>query len=164
MGHSTQEKLNDRLTNAQRLVEINKVYPGDGDYRRVLALGFDEETETPAVVYQSAFARGLIFCDSVNNFRDANSYMRLADGPQWEELMTEAREQVIPGALYYHYKKSQDLYRLTYVGLQRDTLETFVAYQAIYGMGLLWIRQLNDFTEQVEGPDGQPTPRFTQKT
>lgn len=58
---------------------------------------------------------------------------------------------------YRHYKG--DEYEVIDVGTHSETGEKLVAYRALYGEGLLWLRPLDMFVEEVEY-EGSKQPRF----
>ena len=58
---------------------------------------------------------------------------------------------------YEHYKKKK--YEVIGVAKHSETLEEMVVYKALYDNGLLWVRPLKMFVEEVE-IDGQKVPRF----
>lgn len=60
--------------------------------------------------------------------------------------------------IYEHYKGKR--YKVLGVALHSETLEELVIYKALYGKGLLWVRPLKMFVEQVT-VDGERKPRFS---
>ena len=58
---------------------------------------------------------------------------------------------------YRHYKG--DEYEVIDVGTHSETGEKLVAYRALYGEGLLWLRPLDMFVEEVEY-EASKQPRF----
>jgi len=58
---------------------------------------------------------------------------------------------------YRHYKG--DEYEVIDVGTHSETGEKLVAYRALYGEGLLWLRPLDMFVEEVEY-EGSKQARF----
>lgn len=80
-----------------------------------------------------------------------------------EELAAEigrAVREVNIGGLYYHYKKPEQSYAVEFVGCLESTEEVCVGYRALYGKGILWVRKMNDFLEEVE-VGGKKVKRFT---
>jgi len=59
--------------------------------------------------------------------------------------------------IYRHYKGKY--YQLLFVAKHSETLEDFVAYQALYGECSYWVRPLAMFSEEVV-VDGRQQPRF----
>ena len=69
----------------------------------------------------------------------------------------------LPLGIYKHFKGG--LVKVLYVATHSETLEQFVVYEALYecrtnGKGLIWVRPLTMFTEDVV-VDEQAVPRFT---
>lgn len=58
---------------------------------------------------------------------------------------------------YVHYKGNH--YEVLCVARNRETLEKFVVYKALYGVGDIWLRPYAMFTENVE-INGEMVPRF----
>jgi len=69
------------------------------------------------------------------------------------------QHEIIPGAIYQHYKGKQ--YRVIGVGKHSESLEDVVLYEALYenSLGRLWCRPLEMWSQLVE-VDGQQVPRF----
>lgn len=67
--------------------------------------------------------------------------------------------EVIPGAIYQHYKGKQ--YRAIGIGKHSESLEDVVLYEALYDnpLGRLWCRPLSMWSEIVE-VEGDKVPRF----
>jgi hypothetical protein len=66
---------------------------------------------------------------------------------------------MIQTGIYQHYKGQK--YRVIGVAKHSETLEDLVVYEALYEnpKSKLWVRPLNNFTENIE-IDGKQTPRF----
>ena len=62
----------------------------------------------------------------------------------------EATERVRVGALYFHYKHPEELYIVESVGFFEETEEICVGYRALYGKGILWVRKMENFLEEVK--------------
>ena len=58
---------------------------------------------------------------------------------------------------YQHYKGS--FYQVEDIAIHSETEEKMVIYRPLYGEGLLWVRPLAMFLEQVE-VEGKSQPRF----
>ncbi|MEL0660062.1 DUF1653 domain-containing protein [Psychromonas arctica] len=58
---------------------------------------------------------------------------------------------------YQHYKGS--FYQVEDIAIHSETEEKMVVYRPLYGEGLLWVRPLAMFLEQVE-VEGKSQPRF----
>lgn len=72
----------------------------------------------------------------------------------------EATERVRIGALYFHYKHPEKIYIIESVGFFEETEEVCVGYRALYGEGILWVRKIENFLEEVE-VGGKKVKRFT---
>ena len=70
-----------------------------------------------------------------------------------DDKIKQARKKVDVGGIYYHYKNPDKLYVVEFIGLLEATEEICVAYRALYGKGILWIRTLKDFIAKVETKD-----------
>jgi cyclomaltodextrinase len=64
---------------------------------------------------------------------------------------------------YRHFKGKE--YEVIGLAKHSETLEDMVVYKDLYGEGLLWVRPVSMFIDQVQ-VDGQLVPRFVfqQKT
>lgn len=51
------------------------------------------------------------------------------------------------GDKYWHYKNRDNLYQIESVGILENNEEVCVCYRALYGEKLLWVRTLENFTE-----------------
>lgn len=58
---------------------------------------------------------------------------------------------------YQHYKGN--FYRVEGIAIHSETEEEMVIYRPLYGAGLLWVRPLTMFIEDVE-IEGKIQPRF----
>ena len=67
-----------------------------------------------------------------------------------ERKLQEAKKLVQIGETYAHYKKAHQHYCVKDIALFEHDEEPCVVYQALYGEGLLWIRPLKNFLEDVE--------------
>ncbi|MBD5398678.1 DUF1653 domain-containing protein [bacterium] len=61
------------------------------------------------------------------------------------------------GGIYRHYKGN--LYEVLAVAKHSETLENMVVYKALYGEGLVWVRPLLMFEEEII-KDGKNIKRF----
>ena len=66
---------------------------------------------------------------------------------------------MVKQGIYKHFKGNQ--YRVHFVAEHSETLEEFVAYEALYENkdGKFWIRPVKSFEEQIER-DGKKIRRF----
>lgn len=51
------------------------------------------------------------------------------------------------GGIYRHYKGN--LYEVLVIAKHSETLEEMVVYKALYGEGLVWVRPLSMFEEEI---------------
>ena len=69
------------------------------------------------------------------------------------------RERGLPKARYFeHFKGGK--YKLVDFGKDSETLEEVVIYQALYGIGQIWVRPYSIFFGKVTLPDGSEVDRF----
>lgn len=61
------------------------------------------------------------------------------------------------GGVYRHYKGN--LYEVLAIAKHSETLEDMVVYRALYGEGLVWVRPVSMFEEEVV-KDGIVLKRF----
>lgn len=52
--------------------------------------------------------------------------------------------------MYAHYKHPEKYYVVEFVGVLENSEEVCVGYRALYGKGILWVRQAKNFLEEVE--------------
>jgi hypothetical protein len=69
----------------------------------------------------------------------------------------EQRDELRPGR-YRHFKGRE--YAVIGVARHSETEELLVVYRPLYGEGLLWVRPLSMFAEEVEH-EGVRQPRFS---
>lgn len=62
------------------------------------------------------------------------------------------------GSVWRHYKGN--LYELVSIARHSETLEEMVVYRALYGEGMLWVRPLSMWLEEVITSEGT-VRRFT---
>lgn len=67
-----------------------------------------------------------------------------------QQTLVNARKQVEVGAIYTHYKSPDKKYIVEFVGFLEESEKVCVGYRALYGEGILWVRSLSNFTEEVE--------------
>lgn len=72
--------------------------------------------------------------------------------------MSEKAKDLKKGT-YEHFKGKK--YKVLEVGLNSESLEEMVVYQALYGDNLVWIRPIDMFFDEKETVDGKKVPRFT---
>lgn len=75
------------------------------------------------------------------------------------ELNT-AKENVIVGGIYYHYKNPSDNYKVLNVAITEWDDKVCVIYEAQYGEKLIFVRPLESWLDQVEW-QGKLVQRFT---
>ncbi len=63
------------------------------------------------------------------------------------------------GAVYYHYRNPQVLYKILYIGLLEATEEPCVIYQNMDNLKLIWVRAISSWQEPVM-IDGRLNARF----
>lgn len=76
-----------------------------------------------------------------------------------QNKITEAKKQVVIGAIYQHYRDHQLRYQILTIGLFEGTDEVCVIYQAQYGERLVWVRSLAKWNEEVNY-QGKKIKRF----
>ena len=81
-----------------------------------------------------------------------NCYLDYMSVPEWSKAAKNFRL-----GRYRHYSGKE--YEAMGVARHSETLEEMVVYRALYGDGLIWVRPLGMFLEEVEA-DGQRVPRF----
>jgi hypothetical protein len=74
-----------------------------------------------------------------------------------EHKVRTAQEQVLIGATYQHYK-TRGFYKVLHIALQEATEEPCVVYEN--SVGLIWVRNLDDWLAMVRDDDGRLVPRF----
>lgn len=72
--------------------------------------------------------------------------------PDWSETAKNFRL-----GHYRHYNGKE--YEVIGIAHHSETLEELVVYRALYDQGLIWVRPLAMFMEEVE-TNGQKVPRF----
>ncbi len=82
-----------------------------------------------------------------------------------EELfrrLADARQKVVVGGKYYHYKHKEQHYTLVDVVIIEATDEVGILYRAEYEAlkGITFMRPIDNFLADVE-LDGKKLPRFT---
>jgi len=76
--------------------------------------------------------------------------------PQWKKML---KERGLSKARYFEHFKSGK-YKLIGFGKDSETLEDVVIYQALYGVGQIWVRPYEIFFSKVTLPDGTEVERF----
>jgi len=74
--------------------------------------------------------------------------------------LDEAAKQVTVGGQYRHYKQAENIYCVLQLAVLEANNELCVIYQAQYGEGLTFVRQLVNWLETVEW-EGQTVNRFS---
>lgn len=78
----------------------------------------------------------------------------------WRKALSERR---LTKARYFeHFKGGK--YKLIGFGKDSETLEDVVIYQALYGIGQIWVRPYDIFFSKVMLPDGTEVERFKEIT
>jgi hypothetical protein len=78
------------------------------------------------------------------------------------ELSFSKKAKSLKLGIYEHYKKKR--YQVLGVALHSETLEELVIYKALYGKGIVWVRPINMFLEDIDiGGKKQPRFRFIKK-
>jgi hypothetical protein len=72
-----------------------------------------------------------------------------------------AKEKVIVGGKYFHYKHPDQTYKVIRIGIIEETEKICVVYEALYGEKVVWVRPLEDFLSKVKLDDGHKVDRFT---
>ncbi|MEK7091043.1 MAG: DUF1653 domain-containing protein [Patescibacteria group bacterium] len=67
-----------------------------------------------------------------------------------QKEVDKARKKIVVGGLYHHYKNPEHLYVVEFVGCLESTEEICVGYRALYGKGILWVRKMENFLEEVK--------------
>jgi cyclomaltodextrinase / maltogenic alpha-amylase / neopullulanase len=75
-----------------------------------------------------------------------------------KEIEYSKEANSIRQGIYQHSKKG-GRYEFVGIAIHSETLEEMVVYKALYGKGIVWVRPLKMFTEDVD-VDGTKTPRF----
>jgi len=63
----------------------------------------------------------------------------------------------------YKHNKTGNLYLLLQIGRETNEAKKVVIYQALYGTNAIWVRDYNEFFENIE-IDGVIKPRFERVT
>lgn len=75
------------------------------------------------------------------------------------ETVKQAEQQVRVGCVYAHYRNSEQCYKVLAIAVNEATEEPCVVYQALYGDGLLWVRNASVWCDPVEY-EGKIMTRF----
>lgn len=75
-------------------------------------------------------------------------------------IVNDAKQKVVVGAQYAHYKHADQLYTVLDVALMEATDEPAVVYRAEYGANVIFVRPVSGWLETVEW-QGSRVPRFT---
>ncbi len=78
-----------------------------------------------------------------------------------EAKLTQAQQLVKIREHYVHYKNPNNKYVVLTIGLDEQSEEVSIIYQAEYGKELIWIRPLADFLGTVKDQVGKDVPRFS---
>lgn len=73
--------------------------------------------------------------------------------------MADIPRELIVGGIYRHYKRG-DTYKVLHLATDSDTEKPVVVYQAQYGEGRVFTRDLHVFLENVT-VDGEERERFS---
>ncbi len=74
-----------------------------------------------------------------------------------DDVALSEKAKSVKLGVYEHYKGKR--YQVLGVALHSETLEELVVYKALYGEGLIWVRPLDMFLEEIE-VDGVKRSRF----
>lgn len=80
------------------------------------------------------------------------------------KLTENARKRVKKGGLYKHYKSCPIMsrcYRVLDVAIMEEKQDIVVIYQEEFFERLIWVRELNNWLEEVVDEHGHPIQRFT---
>lgn len=72
---------------------------------------------------------------------------------------THGQLQVEVGAIYHHYRDPKLKYKVIDIAIQEATEKICVVYKALYGDGIVWVRNLDSWLEPVL-QDEKLVPRF----
>ena len=79
-----------------------------------------------------------------------------AQEPQWKKML---KERGLSKARYFeHFKGGK--YKLIGFGKDSETLEDVVIYQALYGVGQIWVRPYEIFFSKAKDENGDEVDRF----
>lgn len=76
-----------------------------------------------------------------------------------EAKLIDAMGQINVGSKWVHYKNPDHQYQVVAIGLNEENQEPCIVYVAQYGKQLVWIRDFDNFTQEVE-LEGKKVPRF----
>jgi hypothetical protein len=71
----------------------------------------------------------------------------------------QTQQMVEIGGHYYHHRNPQLLYKVIDIGIQEATEKVCVIYKALYGDGIIWVRDLDSWLAEAEH-NGKKVPRF----
>ncbi len=78
---------------------------------------------------------------------------------QLDQELLIAKNQIKVNGIYSHYKNPDNLYKVSDLAVQEATDKICVIYEALYHSGVTFVRDLDNWLEQVE-IDGQKVDRF----
>lgn len=64
-----------------------------------------------------------------------------------QEEIIEAKEKIVIGAIYCHYKDPNNHYKILGVGIQEATNKICVFYEPLYMRGITFVRDLDNWLE-----------------
>ena len=76
-----------------------------------------------------------------------------------ENKLKNARQEIEIGGVYSHYKTPEHKYIVEFIGILEEKEEVCVGYRALYENGILWVRTLENFVEEVDISNSK-TSRF----
>jgi len=79
---------------------------------------------------------------------------------QLSKELNEAKQKVVEGGTYVHYKHPAKTYKIVQVAVLEATDEVAVVYRAQYGEGFTFVRTLREWLELVDW-EGKTVSRFT---
>ena len=70
-------------------------------------------------------------------------------------IISNAKKRVSAGSKYYHYKHPEQHYEILAVGLLEAKEKPCIVYKALYGEGIVWVRDIDNFLEKIETQNGK---------
>lgn len=83
----------------------------------------------------------------------------MKDHIQLQKEIETASRKIRLGGLYYHYKHPDKLYKVMGLEVREETEEVAIAYQSLYGNGIMWNRLLSEWLKPAV-VDGNSIERF----
>ena len=70
-------------------------------------------------------------------------------------LITEAQTKISIGSKYCHYKNPDQHYEIIAVGMLESEEKPCVVYKALYEKEIIWVRDIDNFLEEIDTPEGK---------